>query len=290
MDGRRPRTRFAPVTDPSLNAAALTSEIVAERAYVSRRAHALYRLEGNGRLDFLASCSLFEIHDSIAVVSSAHALVRAPGEHYVFGDGTKVHKLVGHSRYSAFAHLPEKGKDPFDLEVIVLEPEIASAVDRSVLVRTPDFESAQGRATDGLFLVTGYPASKQRVVQGALQIDATKHSLLLGSEDSRVPAGEPISTDAHLVLHYDQKQFFRNGGRVTSPSPRGLSGSGVWRVNTSLRVGDCRRLQFVGTVIERHKDSHKVLVATRVDVALMLLLGLKPELREFIPARVTSPL
>lgn len=44
-----------------------------------------------------------------------------------------------------------------------------------------------------------------------------------------------------------------------------MSGGGIWRVDLGRQVGEGARMQFVGTVIERHRSVAKVLIATRVN-------------------------
>lgn len=269
-----------------LRARRFVAEIWPDRAYVNRRAHSIWTSIGSSHPEFQATCCLFQLGDDIAVITAAHAMIREDGRQFILGKGGRLFNVLGEGRWAAANESAQKGDDSLDLQVVLLDRAVSDQMPREGLLTATDVAFQDEEERDAAFLLSGFPASRQRVIPSVKRTEADLHSLILSS-----PVVRNKHTESHHIeLEYDQRRLYRDGQRITSVAPRGMSGAGVWRLSRSRILGDIRRLQLAGILVERRKGNRPALLATRISYALRLLLGIDAKFSRYLPPWVKSPL
>jgi hypothetical protein len=267
-------------------ARSFVASIWPDRAYVNRRAHSLWTSIDESDPEFQASCCLFQLGDDTAVITAAHALPSEEGRQFIVGTGGQLFNLYGQGRWATTIPGGRKGEDEVDIQVVLLDRNVSDRIPRTGLVNAADVEFQDEDESGCAFLLSGFPASRQRVIPKDKRTESDLYSLVLSAPTTPREQKRP----RHLELVYDQNNLFRGGQRITSVSPRGMSGAGVWRLNRSRLLGDRRRLQLAGIFIERTKGRQPALLATRVAYPLRLILGIDAKFAEFLPSWVKRPI
>lgn len=269
-----------------LSARRFVASIWPDRAYVNRRAHSIWTSLDASPPQFQATCCLYQLGPDIAVITAAHAMVAEQGRQFVVGADARLFNLWGEGRWASTAERGRKGEDSLDVQVVVLDRSVSEQMPRTGLVCSADVEHLHNAELDPAFLLSGFPASRQRTVAREKRTDSDLHSLVLAP----APPLEGESEPHHIEMTYDQRDLYRDGQRITSVAPRGMSGAGVWRLSRSRYLGDRRRLQLAGILIERKKGARAVLLATRISYALRMIIGIDPRYAQYLPSWVTDPI
>jgi len=123
----------------------------------------------------------------------------------------------------------------------------------------------------------GFPRSTQPRLPAGRVINAIPlHPIVIAREESAYSA-LGTAPDVHLLLEYDLADFALERKGDLLSDPHGMSGGGVWRIDSPASDDDAR-LSLVGIIIEHHTQPYHTMVATRIGVAFDGIARLFPEL------------
>ena len=105
--------------------------------------------------------------------------------------------------------------------------------------------------------------------------------------DGEVYLAEGRQPGASLMVDFDPKAVWSTQGRITAPSPRGMSGGGIWRFGRRLREATKPPL-LSAIFVERHGGRHKHLLGTRIGVVLSGMSERFPHVREFLAEQIAA--
>lgn len=162
-------------------------------------------------------------------------------------------------------------EDPADLAILEVGPEPALAPGQEILSLSRLAASSPNTGENDLF-IHGFPGDLSR-----------SSAFLPGRESESLPLEtfEQACTSAlfdprfHFAVNYPDPLALRTnvgGGTVSIPDPHGLSGSAVWRANTTLGAPWRPDLAEVVGVAQMWLKDENVIVATRVEVVREILL------------------
>jgi hypothetical protein len=197
------------------------------------------------------------------LVSAAHVLDEMFVDEHYFPISPKVRcRIAGHCLYSGIPDSATRDDDRLDVGIVILEIELGTLGPGFGILGMPLSRLAPFNPTreEKWFAFYGFPASTADVNP------VSKRFLPLAATycGQSVPAARyaqfGVKTQTHVVLPFERKNVFGNDGlRRHFPKPAGMSGSPLWELRPLANGG--RRI--VG-VMTRHKERHRVVVATDV--------------------------
>jgi hypothetical protein len=232
----------------------------------------LFVLTGPGRPFLIGTGTPVQIGRVSVIVTAAHVL-RPYGNASVLTLGVdRAVDLTGEKR--GFGYLPGQTADP-DLALIVLNDEERSQVRLHYEMSYFQSSGSPHRSRNGAFyVVAGYPQSQNKMSPRLMRSNRAVGNYYITRH--RVPVAdlrlEGKYDAVHFALSAPPKGAIRNDGRrVSFPSPAGLSGGGVWRLEIGRSAAAAPKPRLVGILIEHHKQPG-VFVCTRVrEVERMVL-------------------
>ena len=260
--------------------ARLEAQLTEPTKRVLKAIRPIYRSEGRRHPRFVGTGVLLRIADRVVLVTAAHVVDHAADGPLLFAPGQKL-QSVPREFYATVPPNGERSADKFDLAVIALGADLESELNLAHPLAETEIRSferpelAVGRKTR--YLVMGFPRSRQPRLPAGRVINAIPlHPIVIAREESAY-SGLGAAPDKHLLLEYDLADFSleRKGDLLSAPN--GMSGGGVWRID-SPPTDDDARLSLVGIIIEHHAHPHHTMVATRIGVAFDGIAHLFPEL------------
>lgn len=214
----------------------------------------------NERPDLIASSVVINLDSRIFLITASHVLDQvenANSSFYIAKEGSFI-ALVGE-----FVHSVNKGKDHFDIAFIELsnkfvEMNAINVLSESSLMINKNFEKVH------LSLVHGYPCSKNK--QGKALRGGTGFKSFAftygGKIDRKFDKWEKFNKhpNFHTCMNYGRAKDI-NGDIVTPPSPRGISGGGLWFVPNSFAP---KNVYLEGIFIEYYKKA-KISFSTKIE-------------------------
>jgi hypothetical protein len=164
--------------------------------------------------------------------------------------------------------------DPFDVGFIHLPPDLAAALDGCVFLDESDIDlTERPRNADdsrSLYLALGWPQNRFSFDWRA---KSTKPENL-GYFGPAAPADryQSLGLDPrfHLLVAFDDKKVVMSSGSIgMAQKLHGMSGGGIWRVNSFAR-GDPSSDKIVALTVRR-EPQEDCIVATRLSVVLAAL-------------------
>lgn len=214
----------------------------------------------NNRPDLIASSVAIEINSRVFLVTASHVLDKVSQANSPFYLGLNG-KFVGLE--GAFTRSVHERKDHFDIAFCELLPAFVNAneirfVVEDKLMRRRSFPSIH------LSCIHGYPCTKNK--QGsALKGDNRFKSFAFtygGKIDKFFTdwAKYNKNKDFHTCMNYGRARDI-NGEIITPPSPRGISGGGLWLIPNSFAPKD---VYLEGVFIEYHERG-KISFSTKIE-------------------------
>lgn len=134
------------------------------------------------------------------------------------------------------------------------------------------------------YVVVGYPAGRQGTLRNTSEVSPTPLFYMAQAAMPEKYSTLGVDVNRHLLLPFDRKNVLSHAGRTTAPNLNGMSGCGVWRID-SLHGLPGGRDQLVALFIEWHRGDHRLLIATRIDQCLHGIREAHPELAGLLSGR-----
>lgn len=232
----------------------------------------LFAASKGHNLKHIGSCLLLQVDGINYVATAAHITDNIPQhELYVIGtEHTEPVQLVG-IIYSTQAPDGDRSRDKLDIAFTSISVDAATQLGTVTFINADEVSHNRVNLERRLYMAIGYPISKNRgkVNHNEHWIKTVSWRYVAGVENVPALAEEmTISGDDHLFLRYDKYSKDAEGRKVSSVSPRGLSGGAM------VDLGDVYSMdmfesatpfagRLAGMVIEMHK-THRALVAVRI--------------------------
>jgi hypothetical protein len=222
----------------------------------------------------IGSATLLKVGGTPLIVTAAHVIDESEhGALYVAGE---THLVPIEASFEITGRPPGGRKeDRYDFAVAKLSPATCSELGDVGYVADGDL-LLHGAPTSGyLYVVLGYPNSKNKKIDHANKVvrsELWKCGGLAGPAEA-LQAKLNVSSQDHLFIGFDRKRSrAADGSVVNSISPRGISGGAVFDAGNladpdNLRPDAHMRRRLAAIVIEYH-PKHSRIVATRIRVVL----------------------
>ena len=228
-------------------------------------------------------CSvLLEFNNNFYCISNAHVLADNNYGKTYFLEGRGITSNMGGKIFNSNPGDGEpRSKDIFDLAVVQLASQTVAALKRSgkSFISINDIKTGHKLSKSDTLFFVGYPASKTQV-----KISETKtvqrrpfffltHPVLLSR-----PKNAIHTTDFHVIAKYSKSKTrnFSTHDEAVGPSPRGMSGSGIWLIS---EVNFEIKAELVGIFSEYH-ENRSILIGSKIDLYIDLI---KQEIDSTIP-------
>lgn len=237
-----------------------------------RRVCPLFVLTAPGRPLLIGTGTPVQIGRVSVIVTAAHVL-RPYGNASVLTLGVDgAVDLTGEKR--GFAYIRGQTAD-LDLALIVLNDEERSQVRLHYDMSYFQSCGSPDRSRAGAFyVVAGYPQSQNKMSPRLMRSNRAVGDFYILRH--RVPVADLRLEGKYDALHFalgapPKSAISGDGRRVSFPSPSGLSGGGVWRLEIRRSAAAAPKPRLVGILIEHHKQPG-VFICTRVrEVERMVL-------------------
>jgi hypothetical protein len=170
--------------------------------------------------------------------------------------------------------------DPFDVGVAILPAEILDQLSGRRFLNLTEVDAAR-RTLDAAYLFFGFPLAFSEPIhhERVISIQALPYFTRLLREEP-----EERHRNADILLAFRPDSVDLHDNPVVLPSPKGISGCGIWRLNDPTKPWDlwsARDVKLVG-IEHRQCSSRKYLVGSWIAYALDLILDEFPELRQVL--------
>lgn len=227
---------------------------------VSKFTFPLFAVDQRGRPVLYASSVLVTIDETVVLLTAAHAVheITRTGSDLYLGAKTIT------SIKTAFVCTSKNGRDALDLAATLIPDELLRtdamhSLPQSKLCTPPYSLPLHIRC------VHGYPVTKNKTRKRANESTNvfTKYSFTYAGAPHNVIddyARYSKRDSEHIALKYQRQSRNDLGELVTPPSPKGISGGGLWSIPDSFNP---KTLFLDGIAIEFHKNS--IIFATRME-------------------------
>lgn len=230
------------------------------------------------RSDPEASCVLVRVKDQRFLMSAGHVFLDRSAR---FRVPNHMGTLVPLTPIQIFntSNPDEKSDDEFDVAVVPLGPEIAKLFDITDFLSVDDIDSDEAATPGNTYAAFGYPTALTR------RTDDGRHVRFNATTIRTRVKGDTYKSlklhgNTHFIVEFDRLKMAKPDGRpATPPKPHGMSGGGLFRVDTN-------EAKLAG-ILSEWRDHKKVMVATHIAFCLALIKSQYPELAAAIPATRT---
>jgi hypothetical protein len=202
---------------------------------------------------------------AVFLVSAAHVLRLTKDRRlYYYIDPNTTHSISGQLRISRHSNI--------DVAVVKLDRQPLPpyrAVDKVPMVESMLLSRALPR-TGKHYMVSGFPASKNRANPSNLTVNARVYAYRTESIDGAAYSAAGIDPGLHIGLPLDLRAGFDPRGEpVAFPDPHGMSGSPVWLLYDDAETPR-DMFQAVAVAVEYRKPQ-RLLVATDIWFVMQML-------------------
>ena len=187
-------------------------------------------VKDRGRAVLLGTGVLLQLSNTLIVVTASHVMNAFDGRDIHTLGHEYLQPLAGERRL--FEHRP--GSVDVDLALIILQPDISAHLSsRFHFVYPHDVADLQLTDSDAIYVVTGYPASKNKPTPRSRHTLTTNAAYYMSRSVHAVENSPHVGK--HERVHFAVSAPPRHatslvGGSSTMPSPFGISGGGVWSI------------------------------------------------------------
>ena len=232
----------------------------------------IFRALKGERLELFGSCLLLQVDGTKYIATAAHIADSIPESRlYVAGtENTQPVQIVG-TIYSTKAPSADRKRDKLDIAFAILSDDAAKRLGAVTFTNANAICHNQASPAHRRYMAIGYPISRNKG-----KINHQEHSMKLVSWRyvagvSNIPALETelgVSGDYHFFQTYSKYSKDAEGNKVSSVSPRGLSGGALVDLGNFSSMQSFESAKpfsgtLAGMVIEKHK-SHSALVAVYI--------------------------
>jgi hypothetical protein len=242
----------------------------------------------NGRPEQIGSGTLVSIRGVRFVFTAAHVLDWFDGkEIYVAGDGVLVPLAVTSERTNPPTGASRE-QDRIDAAVLRITNEIGDP---------PGIQFLDGSQLDVRewmnpaphYLLYGYPLKKTVVDPTTKRIAGDRIQILVPTGTDEDAARVGVHRDLHVVFGIDPKRMVSETGVRAMPSPRGISGGGVWSIRGLDHPRTVVSASLVAIFIEIPLGS-KTAVSTRICYHFELIRTAWPDIGAGLPNHGKAPI
>jgi hypothetical protein len=222
------------------------------------------------------------------VFTAAHVLDLFDGQPiYAAGRGSMVPLAVVAERTNPPAGQP-RDSDKIDAAVLRVTNEIGSPPGIQFLALA-QLDVREWMTPASHYLLYGYPETRTEVDPSALRVGGERLQILVPSGTDADAERVGVNRDLHVVFDIDVKRMVSDTGVRAMPSPRGMSGSGVWAIRG---LDDPRALieaKLVAIFTEIPHGS-RVAVSSRICYHLELIRTAWPDVGRHLPTHGKAPI
>lgn len=232
----------------------------------------------------LGSAVLLKISNKHFLISAAHVFdehrnPRLPTDLLIPGRD----RLIALSGTMITSSLPPSGRrndDKVDIGILHLDHEVVHELAHFRFLGIKKVDPSDAPYPQSLYTFVGYPGTKQKPPQlDGLTIEPVRYTSR-PLPPTEYPEGFALGT--HYAIDYDKESMIARNGKVQAPpSPRGISGGGIFRLGTFDEIANGTNTEaLVGIAIEDHRYC---LVATNISFALEMIRAHHPQLAKHLP-------
>ena len=172
--------------------------------------------------------------------------------------------------------------DPIDVAIALLAPDAFDGTPDHTALGPDQFLEWPPPPEPADYIVTGFPASKQKPYIRDGQLEAPWVTTAVISEETARYRDTRYNPDLSLLLRYDHREIqTSHGGQHVQL--KGSSGGAVWRVPSQSEL-DPSGAKLAAILISGRRAEHQ-LVATRASLALGMLAHLFPSVVPLVEGR-----
>ena len=237
----------------------------------------IYLQNSPDQFELLGSSVLIRIASQSFLITAAHVMDIAK-EKPLFITGTD--SLINPEAQFYSTRKPLSGDrkdDKLDLAVVPLDEDIVNKLEHSCLFLGLDgIDTAERSEPHSYYITIGYPGTKQPKQKGN-QLDYIP--MTLGTIEVSVGKYQHygINPNTNLLLRFNKKKVHSKLRLETAPNPHGMSGGGVWRVDSP---SDCARLVAIQ---HEYLDREHLILATKIGLCFDVIGYHFPNLRQYLP-------
>lgn len=256
------------------------AQIAAMEAYASCVRQVVF-WDRRGEPELVGSCVLMRIGERHFALTAAHVTDTLVERGHIMLGGTQ--SLVELAPKAYGTEIPAGGTrddDRIDLSFVELTDEQATDLGECLWLSPTDIEVEKiPPGAEQPYLAIGYPWRKARLVRAEGRLGTVPNGFADMLAGEKLYAATGYDPEKHVLVNFHRKRVVSKAGRgVPMVKPHGMSGGGLWRFD-SLVTGLPRQSdRLAGILTTWHGGMHKVMVATRAHVALILICQVHPEL------------
>jgi hypothetical protein len=248
---------------------------------VARSVRALHELRGRRPPRHIGCCVLFKANGERFLLTAAHVVEEfLHSEMHLGGDGEFV-GIEGRGERARQRSACSTEEDLLDFGVLRLNSGVAERLDESFLT-IADVDVRDWRHPCAQYLLFGYPASKVGLDYANRRIKGKPFRFVgpLVSEARHETYG--VSRNTHVALDFDIEHTSTDTGTTKAPSPRGVSGAGMWSL-PQLSDRYAIREGKLAAIFIAHPRKLQLLVGTRVFYHIELIRQRWPDVSSGLP-------
>lgn len=238
----------------------------------------IYTQNSHDQFELVGSSVLIRIANQSFLITAAHVRDIA-NEKPLFVCGTNSFINIEEAQYYSTRKPPsgDRKDDKLDLSVVPLNEDVVNKLGHSCLFLGLDgIDAAERSEPHSSYITIGYPGTKQPK-QKENHLDYMP--MTLGMKEVPVDKYQHygINPNTNLLLRFNKKKVHSRFRLETAPDPYGMSGGGVWRVNSP---SDCARLVAI-----QHEYLHKehLILATKIGLCFAKIGYHFPNLCQHLP-------
>jgi hypothetical protein len=272
----------------------LTKDLNVIHRHLQRRVCPILRADERGRPELAGSSVPFQVERMRFLFTAAHVLDDPDRAPYVFGRRTPDGRIqiveLTHERIDTVPPPGGRDDDHVDAAILLLSDDAANAVACNHPFLGPQHLDVAGcSSAEDHYAFIGYPQSRfERRPENRLKLAGAMYRLTGATEDKYSQL--ELDSSIQIIANYDPQPFIdRDGKRKTPPEPYGISGGGIWTLQTkqseSVGFHDPR---LAGVAIE-WKTQDKAVVGVRANVLVGLMARAFPNTRRLFFSEALLP-
>lgn len=261
-------------------------EIVIERANEAAKAalkeyasaiRPIYASTSQGRPEPIGSCILVNITGTPIFLTAAHVIDESNHASLYIGGESSLVPING-DFLSTDNPQKDRRKDRYDFAAWKLPQQVTTELGHVKYIGEHEFDINSDRPEGYLYLVIGYPITKNRNIDPVSKSVKTQYWSYYSTvkNDTALKEKLGITGHEHILIGFNKKHSLDSAGRIiNSISPRGVSGGALVNLGNvahpkySGGTVDCKPL-LAGLYIEFHK-SHGTFVSTKIQTVVRAL-------------------
>lgn len=239
--------------------------------------------ELRNRKQLFASAILLKIHETHFALTAAHVLDERSKLDLYVGSGDKGVPLRGSFGSTNFPTSGSRKQDKIDLGIVRLSKEVVRDMRENEFLALDNIDLSV--TTTGHYVFAGYPSSTHKKAIKAEEATVALSSFIVDSAPLTDYQIAGLDSNISLALRFDKQNMWGQQGQGSGiPSPTGVSGGGVWRLDDVFATTPLKPLLVAICIKWWEKGKPlKCVLATRMHVALSAIRDHFPELRPYLP-------